>query len=123
MIRSPRCRGSSRVALRWGGGEALTWIGMVQTVSGNLGTIFAKVTAEESQLIEDPVMYKDLMVVEWGMLSSMRRLCWACWVEGDVHTLGWELRGESPSFRDENAPVSTITLCGGSGRKCLLAIA
>ncbi|KAF8654625.1 hypothetical protein AX16_003506 [Volvariella volvacea WC 439] len=49
-------------------GHVLTWIEMTETVSGNLGSIYNILTGVWGQLLEDPVLYSELIKMEWGQV-------------------------------------------------------
>ncbi|TFK59924.1 hypothetical protein BDN72DRAFT_883804 [Pluteus cervinus] len=49
-------------------GHVLSWIEMVQTISGNLGSIHNTLVGVWGQLLEDPVMYSGFMQGEWAKL-------------------------------------------------------
>lgn len=51
-------------------GHSLTWIDMVKTVSGCLGSVYNILSAVFGQVLEDPAMYESLLSVEWANVQK-----------------------------------------------------
>ena len=51
-------------------GQALTWIQLVEGVSGRLGSIHTILTALKVYVAFDADMFKELTKVEWGKLEQ-----------------------------------------------------
>lgn len=55
-------------------GKAQTWIDMSQAVSKNLGGVYNILSDVSGQLLEDPILYADLMHAEWTQIVDDARV-------------------------------------------------
>ena len=88
-------------------GHALTWMKMVQDVSGSLGSVYNILSGVEGQLLEDPALYAELLHMEWTNLKrNANEVLSILQVQAPVTTLAANF---SMTFRGPNSTTDADT--------------